>query len=223
MPGASTRFLTVSTATTLAAPANGVLHDNQTDFRGLDRLWTKPLPNLSLNCKNCNGLFRQAPNARPARWRPVCTAHRMAIVVRNPLSHIVIGCAIEVHRALGPGLLESAYLECLGYELAKREVRFQTQVPLPIEYDGHRLNCGYRMDLVVPRELLVEVKSVDKIAPVHMAQVMTYLKLSGLPQALLLNFNVRWMRDGIRSFLHTSGRIQSVGLDLPEAGVQPPS
>ena len=147
----------------------------------------------------------------------------MAIVVRNPLSHIVIGCAIEVHRALGPGLLESAYLECLGYELAKREVRFQTQVPLPIEYDGHRLNCGYRMDLVVPRELLVEVKSVDKIAPVHMAQVMTYLKLSGLPQALLLNFNVRWMRDGIRSFLHTSGRIQSVGLDLPEAGVQPPS
>ena len=153
----------------------------------------------------------------------------MTHLVRSPLAHAVTGCAITVHRALGPGLLESSYLECLGYELAKRGLSFRTQVALPICYDGHQLNCGYRLDLVIADALLLEVKSVERILPVHMAQTMTYLKLSGLSQALLLNFNVTCLRDGIRSFLQASGRIHNDQIEiiddepLVDWSVQPPT
>ena len=113
------------------------------------------------------------------------------------ISRCVIASAIEVHRALGPGLLESAYLACLCRELAVRQLNFRTEVALPIEYKGVRLDCGYRMDLVVEDRVAVELKSVDRILPIHQAQLLTYLHLSKMRVGLLINFNVRVLRDGI--------------------------
>jgi GxxExxY protein len=118
--------------------------------------------------------------------------------MRDQLSDVVIGAAIEVHRMLGPGLLESAYEECLCRELTLREIAFERQVPLPVVYKDVKLECGYRMDIVVAKALVVEVKSVDAIAPIHEAQLLTYLKLSGIRVGLLLNFNVPVLKDGIR-------------------------
>jgi GxxExxY protein len=112
-------------------------------------------------------------------------------------SRAVIAAAIDVHRALGPGLLESAYLACLCRELALRQLSFRTEVSLPIEYKGVHLDCGYRIDLVVDDKVAVELKSVDKILPIHQAQLMTYLHLSKMRVGLLINFNVRVLRDGI--------------------------
>lgn len=110
----------------------------------------------------------------------------------------VIGFAIEVHRVLGPGLLESAYEECLCHELSHNDVVFRRQVPLPVRYKDVNLDCGYRMDIVVAEKLIVELKTVERILPVHEAQLMTYLKLSGLRRGLLLNFNSAVLKDGIR-------------------------
>ena len=115
----------------------------------------------------------------------------------NELSGIVIGAAIEVHKVLGPGLLESAYENCLCHELQLRNVIFERQKPLPITYKGVDLDCGYRLDVVVQGVLVLEVKACDRIEPIHQAQLLTYLKLSGLSLGLLLNFNVPVMRDGI--------------------------
>jgi len=115
----------------------------------------------------------------------------------NELSGIVIGAAIEVHKGLGPGLLESAYENCLCHELQLRNVIFERQKPLPITYKGINLDCGYRLDIVVQGMLVLEVKACDRIEPIHQAQLLTYLKLSGLGLGLLLNFNVPVMRDGI--------------------------
>jgi len=115
----------------------------------------------------------------------------------NELSGIVIGAAIEVHKGLGPGLLESAYENCLCHELQLRNVIFERQKPLPVTYKGVNLDCGYRLDVVVQGMLVLEVKACDTIAPIHLAQLLTYLKLSGLSLGLLLNFNVPVMRDGI--------------------------
>ncbi len=115
----------------------------------------------------------------------------------NELSGIVIGAAIEVHKVLGPGLLESAYENCLCHELQLRNIVFERQKPLPITYKGVNLDCGYRLDVVVQGILVLEVKACDKIEPIHQAQLLTYLKLSGLSLGLLLNFNVPVMRDGI--------------------------
>ncbi len=115
----------------------------------------------------------------------------------NDLSGIVIGAAIEVHKVLGPGLLESAYENCLCHELQLRNIVFERQKPLPITYKGVNLDCGYRLDVVVQGILVLEVKACDKIEPIHQAQLLTYLKLSGLSLGLLLNFNVPVMRDGI--------------------------
>jgi len=115
----------------------------------------------------------------------------------NELSGLVIGAAIEVHKVLGPGLLESAYENCLCHELQLRSVIFERQKPLPITYKGVNLDCGYRLDVVVQGMLVLEVKACDKIEPIHQAQLLTYLKLSGLSLGLLLNFNVPVMRDGI--------------------------
>jgi len=119
-------------------------------------------------------------------------------VTENELSRVVIGCAMKVHSALGPGLLESAYEACLEYELVKNGLLVEVQKPLPLIYQTVKLECGYRIDLLVERKLIVEVKAVEALAEIHFAQVLTYLRLSDLRLALMLNFNVVHMKDGIR-------------------------
>lgn len=114
------------------------------------------------------------------------------------LTERVIGFAIEVHRQLGPGLLESAYEECLCYELKQSEVGFRRQVPLPVIYKSMRLDCGYRIDVVVEELVILELKTVERLMPIHEAQILTYLKLSGLHTGLLLNFNSAVLKDGLR-------------------------
>jgi GxxExxY protein len=116
----------------------------------------------------------------------------------NDLSGQIIGAAIEVHRHLGPGLLESAYEECLCYELKQRQISYQRQQDLPIRYKDQLLNCGYRLDLIIENELIVELKSCDKILPIHEAQLLTYLKLANIQTGLLINFNVPVLKDGIK-------------------------
>ena len=110
----------------------------------------------------------------------------------------VIGAAIEVHRALGPGLLESAYETCLCHELGLRQIQFQRQLELPVVYKGMPLDAGYRLDIVVEHQLILELKAVDRLMPVHEAQLLTYLKLAKLHVGLLLNFNVPALKNGIR-------------------------
>lgn len=117
--------------------------------------------------------------------------------VDDELTHRVIGCAIRVHRGLGPGLLESAYQVCLAHELMKAAIPFQKEVPLPVMYDGLQLDCAYRMDFVVESALIIEIKAIDKVLPIHEAQLMTYMRLSGLPRGLILNFNVTLLKSGI--------------------------
>lgn len=120
---------------------------------------------------------------------------------QDPLSRKVIGLAINVHRALGPGLLESAYEHCLGHELHLNGIEFARQVPLPIRYKDTDLECGYRLDLVVENVLLLELKAVDGLTPLHDAQIITYLRLSGLKTGLLMNFNTTMLKNGIRRFV----------------------
>lgn len=115
----------------------------------------------------------------------------------DPVTSAVIGAAIEVHKALGPGLLESAYGACLAAELRERGIEFQQEVPLPVRFKGHTLEVGYRLDFVVEGQVIVELKAVERIMPVHEAQLLTYLKLSSIRTGLLLNFNAPYMRDGI--------------------------
>ncbi|HEY3414225.1 MAG TPA: GxxExxY protein [Armatimonadota bacterium] len=109
----------------------------------------------------------------------------------------VIGAAIEVHKHLGPGLLESTYEACLCHELALRGVQFERQMSIPLSYKGVQLACGHRIDLVVERRVIVELKSVDALIPLHEAQLLTYLRTTGLHTGLIINFNVRFLRDGI--------------------------
>ena len=116
----------------------------------------------------------------------------------NELTHEIIGSAIEVHRTLGPGLLESSYRECLCRELLLRGVRFKREYPLPVDYKGIRLECGYRIDILVNDLVVVEIKAVEGLAPVHEAQLLTYLRLGGSRVGLLVNFNVVVLKDGIR-------------------------
>jgi GxxExxY protein len=116
----------------------------------------------------------------------------------NELTEAVIGAAIEVHRALGPGLLESSYELCLCRELSLREISFERQKPIALEYKSVRLECGYRADLVIADLLLVEVKSVEALLPIHESQLLSYLKLGGWRAGLIINFNVRLLKHGIR-------------------------
>lgn len=125
----------------------------------------------------------------------------MTHVRRDAVGSQIIDAAIKVHRTLGPGLLESSYEVCLDHELNSRGLRVARQVPVPIVYEGIRLDCGYRLDLVVDGAIVVEVKSVEKLLPLHTAQVLTYLRLSGARQVLLFNFNSVKLMDGLRSFL----------------------
>ncbi|MDD2734208.1 MAG: GxxExxY protein [Desulfuromonadaceae bacterium] len=113
----------------------------------------------------------------------------------------IIAAALEVHRHLGPGLLESAYEECLCHELDLRNIPFERQKPLPIFYKGKNLDCAYRLDLVVKEKILLELKSVEIVLPIHEAQILTYLKLTGLRTGLLINFNEALLKDGISRFV----------------------
>jgi GxxExxY protein len=119
----------------------------------------------------------------------------------DDLSKQVIGCALEVHRHLGPGLLESAYEQCLAHELSCAKLSFQLQAPLPIEYKDIHLDCGYRFDVFVASKLIVELKSVERLLPIYEAQLLTYMKLAQVPTGLLINFNVRLLKDGIKRFV----------------------
>jgi GxxExxY protein len=119
----------------------------------------------------------------------------------HQLTHEIIGAAIEVHRLLGPGLLESAYEECLCHELTLRKLGVQRQVPVPVVYKEVKLECGYRLDLVVERKVILELKSIEAFSPVHEAIMLTYLRLSGHRIGLLINFNVTILKDGIRRFV----------------------
>jgi len=120
----------------------------------------------------------------------------------NQLTEGVIGACIEIHKSLGPGLLESAYEECLCHELHLAGLQFERQKSLPVAYKGVQLDCGYRLDLVVEGKLVVELKCVDSLAPIHEAQLLTYLKISGLTVGLLINFNVPVLRRGIKRIVN---------------------
>jgi len=120
----------------------------------------------------------------------------------NEISGKIIGAAIEVHKHLGPGLLESAYEECLCRELDLRGIDFKRQVPLPLNYKGLKLDCGYRLDLLVEDKVIVELKTVEAIAPIHEAQILTYLKLRDIRLGLIINFNVPLLMDGIRRIVN---------------------
>ena len=123
-------------------------------------------------------------------------------MIENELSKKIIGCAIEVHKALGPGLLESAYEECLYYELQLSGLKVQRQKPLPVVYKEIKLEAGYRVDLLVEDRVVIELKSVEALHDVHTAQVLTYLKLSGCKLGLLMNFNVYRLTDGIKRLVN---------------------
>ena len=124
--------------------------------------------------------------------------HRDTEAQRDSLTEEIIGAAIEVHRALGPGLLESAYQDCLCVELGLRDLRFVSQLELPVEYKGQHVDAGYRLDLVVADKVVVELKAVERLLPLHEAQLLTYLRLGAYSTGLLLNFNVPVLKDGIR-------------------------
>jgi GxxExxY protein len=119
----------------------------------------------------------------------------------NEITRIIIGCAIEVHKALGPGLLESAYEECLSFELKQKGLQVERQKALPIQYKAIQLEYGYRIDLLVENTVVIELKSVDILHPLHEAQILTYMKFAEKKVGLLMNFNVLILKDGIRRFM----------------------
>ena len=120
---------------------------------------------------------------------------------RDPLTEKVIGCAIEVHRILGPGLLESAYQRGMLFELRKQGLAVETEVPMPVNYKGEIMDCGYRVDMLVEKSLILELKAVDAILPIHQAQLLTYMKLSGIHLGLLINFHQPRLVDGLKRFI----------------------
>ena len=122
-------------------------------------------------------------------------------IMFDELSNAVIGCAIEVHRELGPGLLESAYEKCLAHELGLKGIPFVLQTVMPVEYKGVLIDCGYRLDLLVDGKLILELKAVAAIEPIHEAQILTYLKLAKVKSGLLINFNVPQLRQGLKRFV----------------------
>jgi GxxExxY protein len=128
----------------------------------------------------------------------------MSTADRDALTGTIIGACIEVHRHLGPGLLESAYEECLCYELSERRLSFERQRPIPITYRGRNLDCEYRADVIVQDSVLLELKAVEGLLPIHTAQTLTYLKLTGLPTALLVNFHTPTLKQGIRRLFRPS-------------------
>ncbi len=130
------------------------------------------------------------------------TNYKKKFMTENEISEKIIGCAIEVHKSLGPGLLESAYLECLLYELQKAGLHVEKQKPLPLIYKEVKLDVGYRIDLIVESKVIIEVKSIEALNDIHIAQVLTYLKLSGCKLGLLMNFNVLRLIDGLKRLVN---------------------
>jgi len=124
------------------------------------------------------------------------------MILDNEITEIIIGCAIKVHKALGPGLLESAYQECLFYELKKTNLKVEKEKPLPLVYEEVKLDCGYRIDLIIEGRIIVELKSVDELNDIHLAQVLTYLKLADCKIGLLINFNVTQLTKGIKRVIN---------------------
>ena len=120
---------------------------------------------------------------------------------RNKLTEIVIGCAIKVHKELGPGLLESVYEECLAYELSKTSIPFVRQKSFPVKYENVSIESGYRVDLLINDELIVEIKAVEQLLPIHQSQILTYMKLLKLNIGLLINFNVTLLKNGLKRFV----------------------
>ena len=146
----------------------------------------------------------------------------MTDIERSRLAGLIIGAAIRVHRALGPGLLESAYKTCLVYELRRMGLRVQTEVAVPVKYGDIVLDCGYRLDLLIEDAIIVEVKSVDRLIPIHTAQVLTYLRLTNALQVLLLNFNAVTLKAGLKSYLRGGTLLpieMPAGHVLPDEGV----
>ena len=127
--------------------------------------------------------------ASPARSHPLRV---------NEITGAVVNSAMKVHSLLGPGLLESAYQACLAHELRNRGFEVASEVPMPVVYEGHKLEVGYRIDLIVEHRVVVELKSVEALHPIHQAQLLSYMRLSGIPVGLLINFNVLHLRDGIK-------------------------
>ena len=123
------------------------------------------------------------------------------MVRKDELTSKVIGCAVEVHKRLGPGLLESTYERCLAFELASANVRHEVQKGMPVNYKGVELDCGYLVDLLVEDKVIVELKAVSKITGVHEAQILTYMKLAGVKTGLLINFNVALLKEGIKRYV----------------------
>ena len=119
----------------------------------------------------------------------------------SELSHRVIGCALEVHRVLGPGLLESTYQQCLAKELEIKGVPYRREYALPVEYKGMRIDCGYRVDLMIGDELIVELKAAEATKKIHEAQLLTYMRIAGIRHGLLINFNLQRLKDGLKSFI----------------------
>jgi GxxExxY protein len=119
----------------------------------------------------------------------------------DEVSRNVIGCALEVHRTLGPGLLESTYRQCLAYELSHAGIPFQMETPVPVRYKEILLDCGYRIDLLVSGRLIVEIKSVESLLPIHHAQILTYMQLANVAIGLLINFNITKLQNGIKRFV----------------------
>jgi len=137
----------------------------------------------------------------------------------DPLAGKIIAAAIKVHRALGPGLFENPYKHCLAYELHRQGLLVATEVVVPVVYETVRIECGYRLDLLVERAIIVEVKSIDRFAPIHTAQALTYLKLTDARQLLLMNFNAPTLKAGLKSFLRGGIEVPREALDeyeLPE-------
>jgi GxxExxY protein len=150
----------------------------------------------------------------PLEFSSVPELHQLWSMLADPapfkdLTRKILGGAIEVHRTLGPGLLESTYLQCLQHELTARKLRYAAQRSVPIIYKGTLLDASYRVDLIVEDRVIVEVKSVDALAPVHEAQVITYLRLTGCPVGLLINFNVPRLMDGVKRKINTIARYQA--------------
>ncbi len=120
----------------------------------------------------------------------------------NEIANIVIGCALDIHKSLGPGLLESAYQQCLYYKLQKEGLKVQKEKPMPLEYEEVYLDCGYRIDLLVEDKLVIEIKSVEALKNIHMAQTLTYMKLGDYKLGLLINLNVNMLKQGVKRVIN---------------------
>jgi GxxExxY protein len=147
-------------------------------------------------------LVRKLPDKRANLAGALVALLRVMAYISDPLARRVIGFAINIHRQFGPGLYESPYATCFEAECDAAGLRYEREKQIDLQYRGRVLPCVYRLDFIIERRLLVELKAVERLAPVHGAQMLTYLKLSGLPQGLLINFNVTRLVDGVRSFVN---------------------